>query len=467
MTLLISVENGFSSRYLLRTGILGHLLDAHVPVLVVSPNAEEEYFREFLRADGVEVLSQPPIPNMSKRSLRRTLELIRHYGLPAADERSNIDVRYQAFLERRPMRPVFLKTFALLVRAHRRHRWVRGTLTRIGRGWDVQAYRKILIQRRVSLLLLDGLGFVGPRMSEWARAAQGQCRSLTVVTNWDHPTAKGYRSECTDHYLVWSPAMQNELMIYHDVPPERIEQTGSALFDVYATPGALLDREQVCGQLGLDPQRPIVLYVSNSPVNFPHNFAIASWLVEHVRMLPHSPQLIVRLHPLFLRASAEAELERHRELSKHPGVAYSIPRVLSQTLVPDMDADEICISASLIRVSDVVVNLFSTMQLDACICDKPVINIAFDWAHGAYGSQRASQMQYYDHLRRISAAGAVRLASSRAELHAQIRQALADPCAQSQQRRQIVAQEAGVVDGHAAQRIANAILRQYDIAARV
>ncbi len=466
MTILFSIENGFSSRYLLRTGILERLRDAGIPIVVASPNAHEEYFREFLLARGVNVIPQPALAPASPRSLRARLELIRYYGLPTINDGSNIEVKYRSFVERRPMRPLFLKAFDFGIKTHRRKKWARRVLTTVGQAFDVNAYREILQRHHVALVLVDGIGLLGPHMSEWARAAHGLVRSMTVVTNWDHPTTKGYRSTLTSRYLVWSPTMEQELVTYHDVPLERIEQTGAAVFDIYAHNGALFNRAQVCAEFGLDPMRPIVVYVSNSPVDFPHNLAIANFLAETLRQLPNAPQLLVRLHPLFLRASAASELAQHRDLAKRSGVAYSIPHVLSQTLLPDMDADEIRISASLIAASDVVVNLFSTMQLDACICDKPVVNIGFDWAEGSRGSQRAACFQFYDHLRSLVSLNAVQIASTRNELVMLLQDSLASPRTQAAQRRAVVKQEAGIVDGNASDRIADAILREYQTVAR-
>lgn len=457
MTILISIENGFSSRYLLRTGILRQLLAQKLPIVVASPNAHEEYFRQSLEAMGARVIPQPtlsaPVPN----NIRDKLERIRYYGMPHTTRSDNIDVKYRQYLARKPMRPAVLAGFRFGVSAHRHSRVVRRGVEAIGQTLDLSAYRDILRRERVKLLVLDGIGDTGPRVANWSRAARGICPAVTVITNWDHPTTKGYRGRATERYLVWGAAMARELEHYQDVPPERITQLGSALFDVYATPDALWDRAQVCSHFRLDPVRQIVLYISNSPVNFPYNFEIARFLANRLAEMPGSPQLLVRLHPLFAQAAAAPERAKHCEFAKCPGVAYSMPEVWSVTLLPDMSAQEIQLAASLVANADVVVNLFSTMQLDACICDKPIVNISFDWGSDSNGSQQASLFHNYSHLKRIVTSGAVEIARDRRELTSLIQQGLASPNVHSTERRKYVQQEIGILDGGATTRVVREI----------
>lgn len=459
MSLLISIENGFSSRYILRTGILEALRRENIPVTVAAPNPDEPYLREWLDTLGVRVIGQPQLPYVA-RSLRTKLEQVRFFGFPDAETGSNIDVKYRLYLAQKPMRPPLIRSYELGVQIHRKIPAARAALTQIGRLYDVSRFRGLLLEHGVRLLVLDGLENSGPNVSGWARAAYGNCRTVTVVTNWDHPTTKGYRSIPSQCYLVWGRAMQDELERYHDLPSNRIERVGSALFDLYARPGSLYTRACICERFGLDERRPIFLYVANSPVNFPDNADIVAWLTRQLGTFSHQPQLLIRLHPLFQKSSA-TELAQYQELARCPGIAVSTPRVLSQRLFPDMDFEELRLSASLVRAADVVVNFFSTMQLDACICDKPVINIAFDWSDKAFGSQQAGRFKGYTHIRRVVDQGATELARNRVELRSQLENALERPKERSAARQRVVQSECGVVDGKSAERIAEAIVRQY------
>ncbi|MEI2740098.1 MAG: hypothetical protein V9F01_15085 [Chitinophagaceae bacterium] len=382
MNILIAVENGFSARYILRTSILDKLLQEDHKIVVVSPNANEAYFSEWLSKKGITVIAPPALKAGSGRNLQSLLELVRYYGMPNTDSGANIEIKYRDYLNRHPMRPLFLNTFSAAVQAHRKYRGIRAILIKIGNLYDVGAYRAIIKEHKVSLLVLDGIGSTGPHVSNWARAAYKLCSSVTVITNWDHPTTKGYRSVPTDRYLVWGQPMSDELVRYQDIPQERIRKVGSVLFDHYFNDGVLLDRSSVCIKLGLDEARPIVLYISNSPINFPHNLDIVQFLFNFLDDLPSKPQLLVRLHPLYAIPGAANEIAEHKKFALENKITYSIPHVLSNVLMPDMEMDEIILSNSLIKSADVVVNMFSTMQLDACMCDKPTINIGFDWGEG-------------------------------------------------------------------------------------
>lgn len=464
MTLLISIENGFSARYLLRTGLLEILQEANVPVMIASPNADEPCFRDSFKRPGIRLIPQPSVPPQSH--WRRQLELIRFYGLPHSDPTTNIGLKYRNYCQAAPMRPVLMAANDLLVRSHRSLRFARTSVAKVGQRLDVQQYTDILRKNNVRLLLLDGIGSSGPHVGNWARAARNTCRSLTVITNWDHPTTKGYRSTPTDHYLVWGRVMQEELVRYHDIPVKMSQIVGAAIFDVYFQPNALLDRAEICNRFGLDPNRPIVLYAANSPVGFPHNADIVAYLANAFSTWPDTPQLVVRLHPLYLHGSTPRELERHAELSALSGVAYSYPRILSTKLIPDMSGDEIGIAASLIKSADVIVNLFSTLQLDACVCDKPIVNIGFAWDthRETSGTQHPEHFAGFLHLRPLVEANATAIAANSDQLLQLIRQALDQPGLQREERKLIVQRNLFELDGYAIRRIGQAVVDQYQLA---
>ena len=81
----------------------------------------------------------------------------------------------------------------------------------------------------------------------------------------------------------------------------------------------------------------------------------------------------------------------------------------------------------MIKFSDLVINTGSTMNIEAAILDKPIINVAFDgYTERNY---RDSVRQYYDqeHLVNIVKTGGVKVAYGKEELLAQINELLENP----------------------------------------
>jgi CDP-glycerol glycerophosphotransferase (TagB/SpsB family) len=135
----------------------------------------------------------------------------------------------------------------------------------------------------------------------------------------------------------------------------------------------------------------------------------------------------------------------------------SYPQVLPRNTM-DLPWSEVEEMVRLINGSDVVVNMFSTMQLEAALADKPVINVAFDPGPVPVNQKSLTEEETQYHNSRLVRAGGVRLARSREDLIEHINQYLIDPTLDQQGRRTIVERECGPLDGRSAQRIADFIL---------
>jgi hypothetical protein len=86
-----------------------------------------------------------------------------------------------------------------------------------------------------------------------------------VVLSWDNLTSKGTFHVVPDVVLVWNESLAREAVALHDVPLARIAVTGAPPFDFWFEMGPSVDRATFCGRLGLDPEKPFVLYLCSSP----------------------------------------------------------------------------------------------------------------------------------------------------------------------------------------------------------
>jgi CDP-glycerol glycerophosphotransferase (TagB/SpsB family) len=113
--------------------------------------------------------------------------------------------------------------------------------------------------------------------------------------------------------------------------------------------------------------------------------------------------------------------------------------------------------ADTLRYSDVVLNVASTIAIEASIFDTPVINIGFD---GQPGSNQALMEWHYGstHFQKVVRSGAVRIAQSHGEMVDLINLYLAEPSTDADGRRRIVADQCEFTDGRSAERVAAAIV---------
>ena len=112
--------------------------------------------------------------------------------------------------------------------------------------------------------------------------------------------------------------------------------------------------------------------------------------------------------------------------------------------------------------SDVVLNVASTIAIEASIFDTPVVNIAFDQDDAEARPFLTSPLRYYSytHYQQIVRAGAVRIARSAGEMIDLVNGYLADPSRDAEGRRRVVAEQCELTDGRSAERLAGFIVRE-------
>lgn len=132
-------------------------------------------------------------------------------------------------------------------------------------------------------------------------ARQLGIKSVLGVGSWDHLTTKGLIHEIPDRVLVWNEAQKREAIDLHAVPSERILVTGAQAYDHWFAAEPALDRAAFCRQVGLDPERPILLYLCSSPFIAPHEVGFVRGWIGAVRRSAdprlRSTGLLVRPHP--------------------------------------------------------------------------------------------------------------------------------------------------------------------------
>src|SRR5262249_10535252 len=121
------------------------------------------------------------------------------------------------------------------------------------------------------------------------------------VRSWDNLTNKGLLREAPDLVLVWNDLQRSEAVELHGVPAERGVVTGAPAYDHWFDWRPSRTREQLCAEVGLDPAKPIVLYVGSSLFIAPDEPAfVRQWVAElraHGGLLADAG-LLVRPHPL-------------------------------------------------------------------------------------------------------------------------------------------------------------------------
>ena len=164
------------------------------------------------------------------------------------------------------------------------------------------------------------------------------------------------------------------------------------------------------------------------------------------------PQLLVRVYAKD-RTGRFEDLKRARPDIIFPEVPWE-PTWLTPKI------EDTALLTNTLRHAALGINVASTISLELCMFDKPVINVAYN-PPGVNVAPLDYQEPYnFDHYRPVVASGAVTLARNETEMAALLRRALLRPDEHSANRQRLLhAMFDGTLDGRCANRVADALRR--------
>jgi hypothetical protein len=266
--------------------------------------------------------------------------------------------------------------------------------------------------------------------------------AVGYVASWDHTVGKGVLSPYLERYVVQNAAMEDDLARYHGIGPDRVVVTGWPQTDVFHRQRPREAFVSLLRSYGLDPERPLVLVAGNTPTNAPYEARFVERLVGWWRdNAADRVSLLLRPHP------RDARWEER----------FAAARGLEGAHVQPASFTDMEVLATLLQHAGCVVANAGTILLDALVNDRPSVCVVYD--EGAPpGEAWAEKNVLGEHYRELMASGAFVLAGTFEAVTAGIERSLADPGELADERRRVVRDVAGEVDGHAADRVVDAIL---------
>ncbi len=267
--------------------------------------------------------------------------------------------------------------------------------------------------------------------------------TVAHIASWDHTVGKGVIAPFCDVYVVQNEAMREDLARFHAIDSERVVVTGWPQTDLYARRRPREAYESLVRSFGLDPSRPLVMVMGNTPSNTPFEDRFVERMVEWWKDSGDDrPSLLFRPHP------------RDREWRERFRAALATEGVAVQE-ASFTDLEEL---ATLLQHCDCVVANAGTILLDALVNDRPAVCVLYD--EGAPpGESYAMKNVIGEHYRELAASSAFYRAESFDEVVDGIGRALAHPDELAEERRRVAQRVVGDVDGRAGARVVDAIVR--------
>jgi len=135
--------------------------------------------------------------------------------------------------------------------------------------------------------------------------------TVVAVTSWDNLTTKGTFHILPDWVMLWNHPLLEEAVSIHHIPQQQIYITGSPTFDYWFEMSPTEDRSVFCAGVGLNPQKPFVVYLCSSRGMIQGETEFIRELASEITCNPITKDLniLVRPHPLNVLNWNEIESE--------------------------------------------------------------------------------------------------------------------------------------------------------------
>ncbi len=449
------MPHGGAAGNILRTGILSRVLEADrsLQVVMVSPLVKDAAFvREFAHPR----ISFEELPPHRPEGMEARLVALMQAAYLESGITASVKIRRDEALMKGIVRWLPLKkTIAAAVAP---------SLAKPGSRYDAidkrvthPAAQQLFDRHQPSLVIVSNPGLILSEVPLLRTARQRGIRSVAIDPSWDNFTNKLIPVRNVDRLIVWNTIMKNQAVTLHGYQPDQIRVAGTPQWDLYFTPGVLTSREEFCRRIGADPAKKLVT-LTTTPLEL---YAYYERLIEQLVAArdqgrwSHPVEILVRVHP-------RDSIERYAAFEQLPGVIVEKP--FKQTvragdgMSVDVTTDAQRHLANTMHHSDVVVQVVSTIAIEAAIFDTPVVNVSYDGPEPLPFVRSAKRYTQFTHWENIVQNGAIRDAATPDEMIGHIGRYLDHPELDREGRRQVVLDQCQYLDGRAAERVAGFVI---------
>lgn len=450
-SIFVSVPHGTSAGNMLRAGgLLDRIreFDPGLSIVLLSPMARDAAFVNEFTRPGVVILDQPP-------------------HVPSGLEARLLSLVQASFLSRGRTESVRIRMME--ARANGIIRWL-GLKSVLGRLISRPAapyalsdglvshpeVERLFDEHRPELVVCANPGLVFSEVPLMRTARRRGVPCMVIDASWDNFTNKLLPVRQADRLVVWNNLMKEQAVTLHGYRPEAVRVTGAPQFDGHFKPQVRATRDEFFRRLGADPLRKLIVVTTTPRSLYRHHDHVLRTLSAAIERGPlANAQVLVRLHP-------RDEVAAYEEFSHTPHVIIEKPFRSTVTVADGLAIDVMPehqrhLGDTLCH-ADVVVNVASTITIEACIFDTPVVNICFDGPADEPYERSARRYYQFTHYVNITNRGAVRVAQSAPEMVEAVARYLGDPALDAEGRHQVVVDQCQYTDGQSAARMVSAVL---------
>ena len=232
-----------------------------------------------------------------------------------------------------------------------------------------------------------------------------------MVHSWDNLSSKGSISDCFSRVLVWNEFQKNEIKkFYKSYKENDVLAMGIPQMDYYLKNKDKLDRKKLEEYLNIDSNTKIISYTTGA--NISNESAIVEKIIKEVSKFNFSWHMLIRLHP-------RVDTKNYESFKKYKNITVETVNKNNFFVNDGMgfQKEDMIHYGNILKNSNVVINIASTVFVEAIIMGTSVIGVAFD-ADEKEKAYYKSTRRYYDfnHASYLSKLKGVHVAYSPEEL---------------------------------------------------
>ena len=403
-------------------------------VLISSPYAKALKSFETLKHPNISIISCPVFGKLDGRAKR--FRNILYFGLwqlkhPATMEKYISETKSSQFLKYLIFN-ILAGFYTLIANFFKKGDWLRDFIF----FFNINKF----INQKVDCVLAFSTNM--PQDQSYLYSAM-RLRIYTIAMphSWDNLPSRGLMPFVPDQLLVWNRHMKEQALEFHDFNNDSVHIVGCLQYETYKKQFVPYKKEDFILSLGISKDAKIILYTSTSKRTFPDEPAFIERLVGlcNSDLFGENVHLIIRLIPSeFLESYLNNYRDNERITIQVVGKEFQ-----ATTVSPKFDSREMFLFTNTIKHSDVVINLASTITIDASFFDRPIVNIGYNMNTVLSQWNHASKWYDSSHFREIKRVGGYYYCKSEEELINGIQKSLGFPHEHKKQRLKITEDNIG------------------------
>lgn len=250
-----------------------------------------------------------------------------------------------------------------------RHPWVKRHWSRVAGALALAedliptdpGFEAFVREERPDLMIVTPLVTFESYQTDYVKVAHRLGIPIVFIPfSWDNLTNKGLMRVQPDRILVWNDVQRREAIELHGCPAEHVVVTGAARFDDFFERTPSTTRAEFCAEYGLDPAKPLLLYLGSSQLTGPNEMELIRRWAESIRSagdpVLRSANILIRPHPALRNSYASVD---YSDLGG-VGVSLSATRKADQELFDS------------IYHAHAAIGLNTSAMLEAAIVGRPV-----------------------------------------------------------------------------------------------